>query len=155
MFLQCRRMRRKTVVGGCQGREQCCHQVNTRTTVYTLAGSSQEHQQEPRWQGAEPGVGQEQELRRQGVGPVACQEQKPRSHGEGPRVCQKEEPIYQEIVGSQKQKKSSSSYMEFQQVLDEEPSWAPKPSVVYGLITAKEVARYVPPQSVLVRPEKI
>ena len=128
VFLQCRRMRRKTVVSCWQGREQCCQQVNTRTTVYTLPGSSKEHQQEQRRQGVGPGVGP-------GVG----QEQE-------------QEPVYQEIRELQKQKKKLQK--ESQKEVHEEPSWAPSPAVVYGLITAKEVARYVPPNSGLVRPEK-
>ena len=125
MFLQCRRMSRKTV-SGWQGREQCCHQVNTRTTVYTLPGSSKEHQQEQRRQGAGQGV--------------------------GPGVGQEQEPVYQEIEELQKQKKKL--HKESKKEFYEEPSWAPTPPVVYGLITAKEVARYVPPNSLLVRPEK-
>ena len=126
VFLQCRRMRRKTV-SGCQGREQCCHQVNTRTTVYTLPGSSKEHQQEQRGKGAGQGV--------------------------GPGVWQEQEPVYQEIGELQKQKKKLQK--ESQKEFDEEPSWAPAPAVMYGLITAKEVARYFPPDSVMVRQEKI
>ena len=125
LLLQCRRMRRKTV-SGWQGREQCCQQVNTRTTVYTLPGSSKEHQQEQRRQGVGPGVGS-------GVG-------------------QEQEPVYQEIGELQKQKKKLQK--ESQKEFDEEPSWAPAPAVVYGLITAKEVARYFPPDSVMVRPQK-
>ena len=119
-------MRRKTVVSGCQDREQCCQQVNTRTTVYTLPGSSKEHQQEQRGQGA----GQEV----------------------GPGVGQEQEPVYQEIGELPNQKKKL--HKESQKELHEEPSWAPAPAVVYGLITAKEVARYVPPNSVMVRPDK-
>ena len=118
-------MRRKTVVSGWQGREQCCQQVNTRTTVYTLPGSSKEHQQEKRRKGAGQGV--------------------------TPGVGQEQEPVYQEIEELHKQKKKLQK--ESQKELHEEPSWAPAP-VVYGLITAKEVARYVPPDSVMVRPEK-
>ena len=119
-------MRMKTV-SGCQGREQCCQQVNTRTTVYTLPGGSKEDQQEQRRQGAGQGV--------------------------GPGVGQEQEPVYQEIWELQKQKKKLQN--ESQKEFDGEPSWAPAPSVVYGLITAKEVARYFPPNSGLVRPEKI
>ena len=53
-----------------------------------------------------------------------------------------EEPIYQEIkeVRAAKQKAM------------EEPPWAPKPTIVYGVITAKERAKYIPPSG-LVRPE--
>ena len=53
-----------------------------------------------------------------------------------------EEPIYQEIkeVRAAKQKAM------------EEPPWAPKPTIVYGVITAKEKAKYIPPIG-LVRPE--
>ena len=53
-----------------------------------------------------------------------------------------EEPVYQEIkeVRAAKQKAM------------EEPSWAPKPTIVYGGITAKERAKYIPPIG-LVRPE--
>merc|ERR1712018_704921 len=53
-----------------------------------------------------------------------------------------EEPVYQEIkeVRAAKQKAM------------EEPSWAPKPTIVYGVITAKERAKYIPPIG-LVRPE--
>ena len=134
-------MRRKSVVAVSQGREQCCHQVNTRTTVYTLPGSSKEHQQEQRRQGAD-----------KGAGPSVRQEQKLRSHEVGPGVCQREEPIYHEMVGLQKQNKTS--HKDPHNKFPEEPSWAPAPAVLYGLITAKEVARYVPPNSVLVRPEK-
>ena len=52
------------------------------------------------------------------------------------------EPVYQEIkeVRAAKQKAM------------EEPSWAPKPTIVYGVITAKERAKYIPPIG-LVRPE--
>ena len=81
-----------------------------------------------------PGARQEQEQRMQGVWPGARQEQ---------------EPAYQEIGEVQTQKKKL--HKEF----PGEPSWAPKPAVVYGVITAKEVARYVPSHSLLVRPEKL
>jgi hypothetical protein len=69
--------------------------------------------------------------------------------GVWPGARQEQEPAYQEIGELQTQKKKLHN--EF----PEEPSWAPAPAVVYGLITAKEVARYVPAQSVLVRPEKL
>ena len=61
--------------------------------------------------------------------------------------------MYQEIGELQKQKKKL--HKESQKEFHEEPSWAPAPAVVYGLITAKEVARYVPSHSLLVRPEKL
>ena len=48
------------------------------------------------------------------------------------------EPVYQEIRQIRKQK-------------EQEPAWAPKPSLIYGVITAKEVARYVPPEPVRIR----
>ena len=59
-----------------------------------------------------------------------------------------EEPVYQEIkevraAKEQKQKKT---------IIMEEPAWAPKPTIVYGVITAKERAKYIPPIG-LVRPE--
>ena len=54
-----------------------------------------------------------------------------------------EEPVYQEI------KETSSAA---KQKTLEEPSWAPKPTIVYGVITAKERAKYIPPIG-LVRPE--
>ena len=58
------------------------------------------------------------------------------------REEKQEEPVYQEIkeVRAAKQKAM------------EEPSWAPKPTIVYGVITAKERAKYIPPIG-LVRPE--
>ena len=51
--------------------------------------------------------------------------------------------VYQEIgdikkIGKQKEK---------------EPSWAPKPSLVYRVFTEKQVAKYFPPDQVVVRPE--
>ena len=61
--------------------------------------------------------------------------------------------MYQEIEDLQIQKKNI--YKEFHKEIHDEPSWAPKPAVVYGMITAKEVARYVPAHSLLVRPENI
>ena len=60
--------------------------------------------------------------------------------------------MYQEIEDIQIQKKKL--HKELDKEMHEEPSWAPAPAVVYGLITAKEVARYLPPNSGLVRPEK-
>jgi len=60
-----------------------------------------------------------------------------------------EEPVYQEIkevrAAMQMQKKKKTD-------IKEEPAWAPKPTIVYGVITAKERAKYIPPCS-LVRPE--
>ena len=58
------------------------------------------------------------------------------------REEKQEEPVYQEIkeVRAAKQKAA------------EEPSWAPKPTIVYGVITAKERAKYIPPIGI-VRPE--
>ena len=89
-------------MGGGAGEEeiasQCCHQVDRRPQVFTVA-------------------------RRQ----------------EG-------EPVYQEIGEQRRQKKK---------VTVEEPPWAPQPQVAYGRITTKEVARYLPPDPVLVRPDKL
>lgn len=51
------------------------------------------------------------------------------------------EPLYQEIGPNRHKQK-----------VEGEPSWAPKPRVVYGVITAKEVAKFVPSKP-LVRPE--
>ena len=61
-----------------------------------------------------------------------------------------EEPVYQEIkevraAKEQKQKQKKT-------IIKEEPAWAPKPTIVYGVITAKERAKYIPPIG-LVRPE--
>jgi len=59
-----------------------------------------------------------------------------------------EEPVYQEIreVRAAKEQKKKTFIME-------EPAWAPKPTtIVYGVITAKEKAKYIPPIG-LVRPE--
>ena len=61
-----------------------------------------------------------------------------------------EEPVYQEIkevrAAMQKQKQKKT-------IIKEEPAWAPKPNtIVYGVITAKERAKYIPPIG-LVRPE--
>jgi len=60
-----------------------------------------------------------------------------------------EEPVYQEIkevrAAMQKHKQKKTS-------IKEEPAWAPKPTIVYGVITAKERAKYIPPIG-LVRPE--
>jgi len=61
-----------------------------------------------------------------------------------------EEPVYQEIkevrASMQKQKHKKTDIME-------EPAWAPKPqTIVYGVITAKERAKYIPPIG-LVRPD--
>ena len=54
-----------------------------------------------------------------------------------------EEPVYQEIKETSRAAKQKTL---------EEPSWAPKPTIVYGVITAKERAKYIPPIG-LVRPE--
>ena len=56
------------------------------------------------------------------------------------------EPVYQEIGELKRHKKK---------LPEEEPPWAPQPHVTYGRITAKEVARYLPPHPVLVRPDKL
>ena len=55
-----------------------------------------------------------------------------------------EEPVYQEI--------KEVRAMQKQTAIMEEPAWAPKPTIVYGVITAKERAKYIPPIG-LVRPE--
>jgi len=55
-----------------------------------------------------------------------------------------EEPVYQEI--------KEVRAMQKQKAIMEEPAWAPKPTIVYGVITAKERAKYIPPIG-LVRPE--
>ena len=55
------------------------------------------------------------------------------------------EPVYQEIGEIKKIRKQKAG--------EEEPSWAPKPSLVYGVFTEKQVAKYVPPDQVVVRPE--
>ena len=55
-----------------------------------------------------------------------------------------EEPVYQEI--------KEVRAMQKQKAILEEPAWAPKPTIVYGVITAKERAKYIPPIG-LVRPE--
>ena len=56
-----------------------------------------------------------------------------------------EEPVYQEIKEVRAMQKQKKAIME-------EPAWAPKPTIVYGVITAKERAKYIPPIG-LVRPE--
>jgi len=63
-----------------------------------------------------------------------------------------EEPVYQEIkevkAAMQKQKQKQKKT-----IILEEPAWAPKPTnIVYGVIAAKERAKYIPPVG-LVRPE--
>ena len=59
------------------------------------------------------------------------------------------EPVYQEIGHSKEG--DNKRKVEEKEV---EPNWAPKPNVVYGMITAKEVARYIPcNQTMVVRPD--
>ena len=60
------------------------------------------------------------------------------------REEKQEEPVYQEI--------KEVRAMQKQKAILEEPAWAPKPTIVYGVITAKERAKYIPPSG-LVRPE--
>ena len=55
------------------------------------------------------------------------------------------EPVYQEIGEIKKIRKQKAG--------EKEPSWAPKSSLVYGVFTEKQVAKYVPPDQVVVRPE--
>ena len=72
------------------------------------------------------------------------------------------EPVYQEIGELLKEKKRKRGKKterdggvgEVKEDGEEaEPAWAPKPSVIYSTISAKEVARFVPcTQALVVRP---
>ena len=50
------------------------------------------------------------------------------------------EPVYQPIGDTRKQKGG-----------EKDPPWAPKPSLIYGVITEKQVAKYVTPDPVRIR----